>query len=257
MQDRTQSPARVAPASKRRAGRTALLLLLAAASLSSTPGFAAEPAPPTLVVTATGDVSAIPDLALVTAGVVAEGRTTATALAEADRAAAALLREVEAAGIAKADVATVDFSVRPNWSQRTGTNPPPAHIVGYTVENTFRVKVRRLADLGPLVERLVETGSNSVSGIAFDVSDADRRRDEARVAAVKAARARADLLAEAAGERIVRVLSMTEGGDEAPMPRVFARAAAAPAAAVPVEPGSRTLSASVTMTFELAPRETK
>ncbi len=30
-----------------------------------------------------------------------------------------------------------------------------------------------------------------------------------------------------------------------------------PTAAVPVEPGNRTLSATVTMTFELAPRETR
>lgn len=257
MQAPTKSDGTVSRISGFASGRLALLLLLAVTSFSSTAVLAADPPTPTLVVTATRDVTAVPDLALVTTGVVAEGRTTAEAMAKADRAAAGLLAEITSAGIDKADVATVDFSVQPNWSQRTGPNPPPAHIVGYTVANTFRVKVRRLADLGPLLEKLVAGGSNSVSGVTFDVSDADHRLDEARIAAVKAARARADLLANAAGERILRVLSITESGEEPPMPRVFAKAAMAPAPAVPIEPGSRTLSATVTLTFELAPRETK
>lgn len=229
------------------------LVLAAALSIGAiAPATAASPtAVPTLVVTATGDVSATPDLAVVTAGVVSEGRTTAEALAGADRAAAALLKEAEAAGIARADVATADFSVAPIWAQRTDATPE--RITGYTVTNVFEVKIRRLADLGPLLERLVATGTNSVTGIAFDVSDAEKRRDEARVAAVRAARARADLLAEAAGERVVRVLEMSESTDR-PMPRVFAKAALAGDRAVPVEPGTKTISATVTMTFELAPR---
>lgn len=244
-------------AAKPHASRSLRRILIAVAlSVGTALPATADPAPtvPTLVVTATGDVAAAPDLAVVTAGVVSEGRTTAEALAGADRAAAALLKQAEAAGIARADVGTADFSVSPVWAQHTGGTP--ARITGYTVTNTFEIKVRRIADLGPLLERLVASGTNSVSGIAFDVSDAEKRRDEARVAAVKAARARADLLAEAAGEHIVRVLSMTESSDQ-PMPRVFAKAAMTADRAVPVEPGTRTLSATVTMTFELSGRASK
>jgi len=231
--------------------RAALLALFAAMSLR--PALAADAPVPTLVVTATGEVVATPDVAVVSAGVVSHGRSTAEALQKADAAAARLVADAEAAGVAKADVATSSFSVSPLWSP-AGSDGAPSRITGYTVENTFELKIRRLADLGPLLERLVAGGTNSVSGIAFDVSDAEKRRDQARVAAVAAARARAELLAEAAGQRLVRVLAMTEGGDDRPMPRVFAKAATA---AVPVEPGSRTLSAAVTMTFELAARETK
>lgn len=254
LQGRTTFDGKIA--ASKPSGTRSLRRLLLAATLSIgviAPATAASTVP-TLVVTATGGVSATPDLAVVTAGVVSEGRTTAEALAGADRTAAALLKEAEAAGIARADVATADFSVTPIWAQRS--NGTPERITGYTVTNVFEVKVRRIADLGPLLERLVASGTNSVTGIAFDVSDAEKRRDEARVAAVKAARARADLLAEAAGERIVRVLAMTESSDH-PMPRVFAKAALAGDRAVPVEPGTKTISATVTMTFELAPLATK
>jgi len=227
--------------------------LTAALVLAAAPLAIAEPVVPTLTVTASGEVSAVPDTALVTAGIVSEARTTAAALAGADKAAAALLAEATAAGIAKADVATADFSVAPVWSTRTGSGDGPARITGYSVSNTFTLRIRRLADLGPLLERVVAGGSNTVSGISFEVSDAGKRRDEARVAAVAAARARAELLAAAADQRLVRVLSISEGAAERPMPRVFAKAAMS-AGAVPIEAGTQTISADVTMTFELAPR---
>lgn len=235
----------------------AVAALTAALVLAAAPLAIAEPVVPTLTVTASGEVSAVPDTALVTAGIVSEARTTAAALAGADKAAAALLAEATAAGIAKADVATADFSVAPVWSTRTGSGDGPARITGYSVSNTFTLEVRRIADLGPLLERLVAKGTNTVSGIAFDVSDADKRRDEARVAAVTAARARAELLATAVGQRLVRVLSIGEGATDRPMPRLYAKAAMGAPGAVPVEAGSQTISAEVTMTFELAPREAK
>lgn len=236
--------------------RAGIIALLSAFALAR-PAIAAEPVVPTLVVTATGEVSATPDIADVSVGVVSEGRTTAEAMKKADEAASALVAEARAAGLDKADVATVDFSVQPVWASSTASSGP-ARITGYTVTNQFSLKVRRLADLGPLLERLVARGANSVSGIAFDVSDADKRRDEARLAAVAAARARAELLAGAAGERLVRVLSIGEQPSDRPvMPRVFAKAAMASDRAVPVEAGSRSISATVTITWELAPRETK
>lgn len=227
------------------------------ALLSSITVATAEPVVPTLTVTASGEVVARPDVARVTAGIVSEARTTAEALAGADKAAAALLTEAEAAGIAKADVTTSNFSVTPVWSSRTTPDGAPSRITGYSVSNTFTLEVRRIADLGPLLERLVAKGTNTVSGIAFDVSDADKRRDEARVAAVTAARARAELLATAVGQRLVRVLSIGEGATDRPMPRLYAKAAMGAPGAVPVEAGSQTISAEVTMTFELAPREAK
>ncbi len=221
------------------------------------PVAAADPVLPTLSVSAVGEVTARPDVAVITTGVVAEGHTTTEALAGADKAAAALLAEARAAGVAEADVATSNFSLNPVWSSRPSSSGETSRITGYTVSNTFTIKVRRIADVGPLLERMVGRGSNQISGIAFEVSDAEARRDEARVAAVAAARKRAELLAAAADQRIVRVLSLTESSADH-HPPVFAKAmSSAPGGSVPVEAGSRSIEAGVAMTFELAPRETK
>lgn len=235
------------------------VLLLAAAlvvpnAVAATEVPIASAQPSTLTVSATGRIEARPDVAVVTAGVVSEAKTSAEALSGADKAAGAFLAEVEAAGIAKADVATTDFRLNPIWSQRAPSSSEPNRIAGYSVTNVFAVKVRKLADLGPLLERVVAKGTNSVSGIAFEVSDAETKRDEARVAAVKAARARAELLAGAGEQSLVRILTITEGASEQPHPVFYAKAAPM-AAGVPVEAGTQTITAEVTVTFEIAPRQ--
>ena len=92
-----------------------------------------------------------------------------------------------------------------------------------------------------------------VHGIAFEVSKADTLRNDARKAAIADARAKADLLAAAAGARVGRVLAIEEGGARAPQPRVYAagRAAMAKSAAPPIEAGSQRLDAHVSVTWTL------
>jgi uncharacterized protein YggE len=81
--------------------------------------------------------------------------------------------------------------------------------------------------------------------------------DEARSDAIARAKARADLYARAAGLRVVRIVSISEGGGAPPvqpvMYRRVAMAAAAPVQETPVSAGELDLAASVTVQFELAP----
>ena len=250
--------ARPAPRADRSARPSRIVPLVVATFVALAPlPLPAETPLATLTVTASGEVVARPDVAVVTAGVVSEGRTTAQALAKADEAASALVAEAAAAGISKDDIATADFTVAPVWASPRpgGSVEATPRISGYTVSNTFTLKVRRIADLGPLLERIVGKGTNTVSGIAFEVSNAENRRDDARVAAVAAARKRAELLADAADQRLVRVLTLAEGSAPRPMPVVFAKAAMSAERAVPVEAGTQTIAAEVTITWELAPRQ--
>lgn len=234
-----------------------IALAVVATLIAARPLAAADPVPTpaTLSISATGRVTAHPDIAVVGAGIIAEGKTSAEALAQADKAASALVAEVAAAGIPKADIATEQFSVTPVWGQREQGGRKVDAISGYQVTNRFTIRVRRLADLGPLLERLVGKGTNSVSGIAFEVSDIDAKREEARIAAVKTAMRRAETLTSAAGQRIARVLTITEGGGEMPSPVFAKRAMAADAGAVPVEAGTETITAEVSMTFEIVPAD--
>jgi uncharacterized protein YggE len=222
-------------------GGLLVVVLVGALAHPAGPAAATEatPAAAVLTVTAAGRIEAVPDVGVLDAGVLAERPTAAAALAAA----------TAAAGIAPADVATTRFALTPVWTGRTESD---RRITAYRAENGLTVRVRRVADLGPLVERIVAGGNNTISGIGFEVSDLEQKRDAARVAAVETAVARAERLARAAGQRIVRLKSLTSGDVDGSLP-MMRRAAPTTTAGVPLEAGSETITAEVTATFEVAP----
>lgn len=215
-----------------------------------------------LSVSAEGKVTRVPDLAVFTAGVVSQGKTASEALsanaADMTRVIAALKR----AGIADRDIQTSNLSLNPVYQpQRSlpdGTiDPPQPRIIGYQANNSVSVRQRKLGDYGRVIDTLVSSGANQVNGPSFEVDSPDPAMDEARVAAMKKARARAELYARAAGLRVSRILSINESGGWAPpqpvMYRMAAMEAAPPAPPSPVQAGELQLSLTVAVQFELVP----
>jgi uncharacterized protein YggE len=157
---------------------------------------------------------------------------------------------IKAAGVAEADIATSGFSISPVYAnQRSGDQAPPA-IIAYEVSNQVTVKIRDISASATVLDRVVAAGANRINGIRFDVAEPEPMRDEALQLAIADARRKAELMAEAAGVRLVRVLTVSAYGNAQP---VFERAAFA-AAAVPIMGGERAISANATLTFEIAPR---
>jgi hypothetical protein len=223
------------------------LLILAAVP----PAAAQDTAPRRLVVTGTGEVSARPDIAVISAGVVAQAATASAALAANTRAMHAVLEQLRAAGLAAEDIQTAQFAVTPLYENRPPDpqrTEPPA-IVGYQVSNRVTARVRDIDRLGATLDALVGAGANSIDGPYFDVADPARLLGEARDAAVADALAKARRYASAAGVQLGEIIAIEDGGAYAP-PRPMMRAEAM-AAAVPIAPGQTELSASVTMTFAI------
>jgi uncharacterized protein YggE len=109
------------------------------------------------------------------------------------------------------------------------------------------VKVRDLAQLGPLLDRATAAGANEVEGLSLQKDDTAPEEARALAAAVRAARAKAEELARAAGLRLGEVLELSEGG-RAPGP-IPVRAMAMRGAGVPVAEGQIEVSAEVEMVF--------
>ena len=126
-------------------------------------------------------------------------------------------------------------------------------ITGYQASNTVNVKVRDLSILGKVLDAFVASGANQLNGPSFEVDKPDEAYDEARLAALKKAQARAQTYASALGLQVRRIVSISEGGGSAPRPMVFARAMAADGFAkeTSVAPGETTLSVSIDVVFEL------
>jgi uncharacterized protein YggE len=201
----------------------------------------------TITVSATGSVAVAPDQARITSGVTAEGATAREALTANSTAMQKVIGELKSGGIDAKDIQTSSFRVEPRYTRPEEGQAPK--IDGYSVTNEVQVLVRDLDKLGDILDRLVTAGANQSSGLSFEVSKAETALDEARKEAVANARRRADLYAAAAGAGVGEVLTITEGDASPPRP-VFARAMKA-AAAVPIERGTETLEANVTITWAL------
>jgi hypothetical protein len=224
---------------------------LAVMSLCAAPAAADDDTPRRIVVNGTGEASARPDMAGISAGVVVQADTASAALADNTRAMNAVLEQLSAAGLAADDVQTSQFAVTPLYEHRRpdpDTTEPP-RIVGYQVSNQVMVQVRDLDRLGAILDALVSAGANSINGPWFEIADPKQLEGEARDAAVADAVARAERYAAAAGVRLGEIISIEEGGSYAP-PRPMMRTEAM-AADVPIAPGQTEIAASVTMVYEI------
>lgn len=214
-----------------------------------------------LTLSAEGRVTRAPDLAVFTAGVTSQGKTAAAALAANSADMNKVIAALKKAGIADRDIQTSNLNLNPIYApQRTMPDgqvyPAQPEIVGYQVNNQVTVRQRNLAQFGRVIDTLVSAGANQVNGPSFEMDNSDAALDEARGEAMKKARARADLYARAAGLRVVRVLTISEGGGYAPPPPVmYARMEMAKdSAPTPISAGEVSLNTSVAVSFELAPQ---
>lgn len=229
--------------------KRAFATLFAAALIAAAPAMQARADDDrTISVSGSGEAMAVPDTALVTAGVLTEAADAKTALAGNSKAVAELFAALKSFGIAERDMQTRSFNVAPRYDrpERGEAN----RIVGYQVSNQVAVRVRDLDGLGVLLDRLIGAGANQMNGIQFYVDDTDALMDDARRKAVADARRKADLYADEAGVRIKRVVSISEHGAQAPQP-MFRAMAADRAESVPVARGEQTISASVSVVYEI------
>jgi uncharacterized protein YggE len=226
-----------------------MLAGLAAVLVLTIPALADGPTP-TLTADGRGTEMVVPDIAVVTIGVESRGRTASAALAANSTDLTRAIGAIRAAGVADRDIGTSGFGIDPVYEGETNTPPP---INGYQVSNSVTVTIRDIAKSGGILDAVVNAGANQVNGISFDVSDPKAAHEAALKAAIAEALAKGELMADAAGVRLVRVLSVATAQDGGPRPMFLAMAAkAAPSA--PVMPGQQSLDATATISWEIAPK---
>jgi len=202
----------------------------------------------TIVVSGTGRVAVQPDVADLRLGVTVAKPTVEAARGEAAATMDAILRAVEGAGVARADVRTAMLSVQPRYDYRDGRAPV---LTGYEIANVVEVSVRDLSALGDVIDATLTAGATSMDALSFRLADPRPAEREARRQAMAEARSRADVLAEAAGVTVQGVSDIVEGQPVRP-PGPVAKAERMALAAdpgTPVEAGTLEVAVTVSVTY--------
>ena len=209
--------------------------------------------PPSITVEGRASVEVVPDIAVISLGVVTERPHAADAVADNSRATQVVLDAVKAEGIDPKDIATASVELNALYDQATRGTPK---ITGFRATNILQIRVRPIDRAGVLAGKLIDKGVNSIDGIDFVASPDAKREDQLRADAARDARHKAEVYTEALGVKLGRVLSIVPNGEQPlPAPRVFKRFATAELAAapppVPLAAGTQDHQAEVSVTFEL------
>jgi hypothetical protein len=203
-----------------------------------------------LDIAASGEVTRVPDIAVISAGVVSRAATASGALQDSADRMTRVLAALKRAGVEDRDVQTSNVSLNPEY--RYENNQPP-QLVGYTASNTVTIRFRDIRNSGKILDALVHEGANQINGPSLTIDKPEAALDEARARAIAVGRARAELYARSLGLRVVRVVSVEENGGNYPVPPpvpIFAAARMAQAE-TKIEPGEQKLQVNLAMTFEL------
>ena len=211
-----------------------------------------------IVVVGTGEATAAPDMAVMELGVVTEAPTAAEALRANTEAMRRVLEGFRAEGVEPRDLQTSSFFVEPRYNYPQPQpieqgEPRPPEIIGYAVRNSVTVRIRDLARTGALLDKAVTLGANSISGPNLTIGERGAIEAEARRDAVRAARDKAELYAEAAGVALGPVMRIEDVEFMPPEPMPMARAMKAEAmdSSVPIEGGELTFRAQVRVVWGL------
>ena len=195
-----------------------------------------------------GETRVTPDRATVFIAVETRGQTAAAAAAENAERQRATLDTLRAMGLRAEQLSTLNYTISPDYSyDREGGAPPK--VVGYVARNTIRAELRRLDQVGRVIDAALAVGANRIGGVQFSSSTYEEARRTALASAVANARANAEAMARAAGGSLgtLREVSSTWNTPERDFAGsvVMEAAGRAAAAETPIDPGEFTITATV------------
>ncbi len=199
---------------------------------------------------ARGEVKMVPDIAIISAGVVTEGQDASTAMTANAARMGRVMAALKKLGIADKDIQTQSVSLNPQYQYIE--NKPPV-ITGYQASNQLSIRFRDIAKAGSVLDILVKQGVNQINGPTLTVEDQAASQDKARLAALKTLRTRAELYAKGLGMSVKRIIHVSETGDMSspmPMPQMM-MAKMGDASGTEIAAGEQVIGITVNAIFEL------
>ena len=204
-----------------------------------------------ITVSGTGEVMVPADTAIVSLGVSAVDREVLTAQSKANEAIAAIREALTAKGIIESDINTDYINIYAMYDYSGGTE----QLTAYNANSTLAIRVTNIDQVGEVIDTAFGAGANTLNGINFSASDTKEAEQKAMRAAVEDAKAKAQVLADAAGLQLRGIEDIVEQGtyssDRGVMNSFKAAAAEDSAAGTVVQAAKLSVSSSITVTFKV------
>lgn len=176
----------------------------------------------TIMIVSEGEALAVSDIASFTFSVNEEGATSEEAQKKATDKINKALDYLKSNNVDEKDIKTENYSIYPKYENVAPCyafecNARQPKIIGYTVSQSIRVKVRDTDNTGKFLTELTKFEINDVSGISFTIDDEDAIYDLARKDAIEKAKAKAEAIAKDLNVRLGKIVSFNE--DSTPMYR--------------------------------------
>ncbi len=205
-----------------------------------------------LSVSATGKTESVPDIAVVTIGVVAEGMTAQVVKDQSSNKMNQVISFIKQSDIDDRDIKTSQFSISPKYSY----NNQQQTLVGYQANQIITVKVRNidksLQQMETIVDGAVMHGANQIQGIDFSFEDSDGLMQNARKQAIDKAIVNAQQIAKDAGLSLGRIVNVITSAADNPGPMFARNMTLAKSTSPQIELGSQEVLATVTVIFKIS-----
>jgi len=239
---------------KQAAQLVVLLALLAPLTLQGQDRQAPIEQMPQITVAGRGEVKVSPDRATIQISVQTRATTAAAAAAENANKQQSVMVALRALGFGNDQLSTINYNVYPEQRYEQGSEPV---IVAYNVTNTILVDVRKLSQVGPVIDAALAHGANMITSLQFYASNTETARRTAIAVAIEKARADAEAAAHAAHGSLGTLLEIDIGAYSPPPPRPMMMMAKGVAGAAqvetPINPGEETLAVEVSTRWRFIP----
>jgi len=170
--------------------------------------------PQEITITGEGKVFVKPDVALISVGVKTEEKKSVDAVNKNNEKMNAIIKAVKELGVEEKDIKTSAYNLYPVYDYRESGRV----FIGYSLNQQINVKIRNFDKISDILDKATSEGANSISDLQFTIDDLEIARAIAREEAIEKAKAKAIVLANQAGFKIVKLVNISEGYSSTPQP---------------------------------------
>lgn len=214
--------------------------------------------------TAEGKVTAKPEVALLDVSVITQGEKASEVQSTNNKRMKEIINFLKQNGVDKQDIRTTIYSLTPQYDyswclkdkEDSFSHSCPPKIIGYNFKQTIEIKIRDFDKINNIVGNLTEKGANNISEIRFTIEDPEIYKNEARIEALNKIKQRAQILSQATGIKLGKIITIKEGGvPYYPLEKRFAIPEGLSGENVPqeaqIETGSLEITATMTVSYEI------